>query len=126
MSTREAGLEKTGVCVPLHATVYGIPLTWYTLHMAGPNAALSSTQSPNFTSFRMHSLTTQLEFMSPFSNSYSAKNLFPLFSKMDAVNIQVQSLSRVQLFVPHELQHARPPCPSPAPTVHPNSSPSSQ
>ena len=27
---------------------------------------------------------------------------------------------------PHELQHARAPCPSPAPGVHPNSSPSSQ
>ena len=27
---------------------------------------------------------------------------------------------------PHELQHARPPCPSPTPRVHPDSSPSSQ
>ena len=27
---------------------------------------------------------------------------------------------------PHELQHARPPCPSPTPRVHSNSSPSSQ
>ena len=27
---------------------------------------------------------------------------------------------------PHELQHARPPCPSPAPGVHPNSCPSSE
>ena len=27
---------------------------------------------------------------------------------------------------PHELQHARPPCPSPIPGVHPNSCPSSQ
>ena len=27
---------------------------------------------------------------------------------------------------PHELQHARPPCPSPAPGVHPDSRPSSQ
>ena len=26
---------------------------------------------------------------------------------------------------PHELQHARPPCPSPTPGVHPNSCPSS-
>ena len=28
--------------------------------------------------------------------------------------------------LPHELQHARPPCPSPTPGVHPNSSPSSR
>ena len=33
----------------------------------------------------------------------------------------VQSLSRVWLFKPHELQHARPPCPSPTPGVHSNS-----
>ena len=37
-----------------------------------------------------------------------------------------QSLSRVQLFVTHESQHARPPCPSPTPGVHPDSRPSSQ
>ena len=36
----------------------------------------------------------------------------------------VQLLSRVQLR-PHELQHARPPCPSPAPGVHPDPHPSS-
>ena len=34
----------------------------------------------------------------------------------------VQLLSHVRLFVTHELQHARPPCPSPTPGVHPNSS----
>ena len=39
----------------------------------------------------------------------------------------VQSLSRVRLCVrPHELQHARPPCPSPSPGVHLNSRPSSR
>ena len=35
----------------------------------------------------------------------------------------VQSLSRVQLFATHELQHARPPCPSPTPGVYSNSCP---
>ena len=35
----------------------------------------------------------------------------------------VQSFSRVWLFVTHEPQHTRPPCPSPAPGVHPNSCP---
>ena len=33
----------------------------------------------------------------------------------------VQSLSRVRLFGPHGLQHARPPCPSPTPRVYLNS-----
>ena len=34
--------------------------------------------------------------------------------------LSVQSLSCVQLFALHGLQHARPPCPSPAPRVHTN------
>ena len=39
----------------------------------------------------------------------------------------VQLLSLVRLFLrPHELQHARPPCPSPTPGVEPDSGPSSQ
>ena len=38
----------------------------------------------------------------------------------------VQLLSRVQLFVTHGLQHARPPCPSPIPGACSNSCPSSQ
>ena len=38
----------------------------------------------------------------------------------------VQSLSCVRLFATHESQHARPPCPSPTPRVHPNSCPSSR
>ena len=38
----------------------------------------------------------------------------------------LQSLSRVQLLRPHELQHARPPCLSPTPGVHSDSRPSSQ
>ena len=38
----------------------------------------------------------------------------------------VQSLSRVQLLRPHELQHARPPCPPPTPGVYPNSRPLSR
>ena len=35
----------------------------------------------------------------------------------------IQLLSCVQLFATHELQHARPPCPSPTPRVHPNPCP---
>ena len=35
----------------------------------------------------------------------------------------VQSLSRIWLFATHGLQHARPPCPSPAPGVYSNSCP---
>ena len=38
----------------------------------------------------------------------------------------VQLLSCVRFLQPHELQHARPPCPSPTPGVYPNSCPSSR
>ena len=38
----------------------------------------------------------------------------------------VQSLNRVRLLRSHELQHARPPCPSPIPGIQSNSRPSSQ
>ena len=38
----------------------------------------------------------------------------------------VQSLNCVWLFATPELQHARPPCPSPTPGVYPNSNPLSQ
>ena len=38
----------------------------------------------------------------------------------------VQSLSRVRLFRPHELQHVRPSCPWPTPGVHPNACASSR
>ena len=49
-----------------------------------------------------------------------------LFPKVLTSFSSVQSLSRVRLFVTHESQHARPPCPSPTPGVHSDSSPSSQ
>ena len=38
----------------------------------------------------------------------------------------VQSLSHDDSLRPHEPQHAKPPCPSPAPGVHPNLCPLSQ
>ena len=55
-------------------------------------------------------------------------------SKWRRVILKIISVSSVQFSCsvmsdslrPHELQHARPPCPSPAPGVHSNSCPSSQ
>ena len=41
----------------------------------------------------------------------------------DQFSSVIQSCPTLQ---PHELQHARPPCPSPTPRVHTNSCPSSQ
>ena len=49
------------------------------------------------------------------------------FSSVQSLNptsVQVSSVS--DSLQPHELQHTRPPCPSPTPGVHSNSSPSSR
>ena len=45
---------------------------------------------------------------------------------MYPVPVPIQSLSRVRLFGPHELQHVRPPCPSPTAGVYPNPCPLSR
>ena len=52
------------------------------------------------------------------------KFLERIFSR--SVSQSVQSLSRVWLFRPHELQHTRPPWPSPTAGVYSNSRPSSR
>ena len=41
-------------------------------------------------------------------------------------SVQFGSVAQSNSLWPHELQHARPPCPSPTPRVHSNSCPSSQ
>ena len=51
----------------------------------------------------------------------SWKNLFG-----EHIFSSVQLLSRIQLFVPHALQQARLPCPSPRPGIYPNSCPLSR
>ena len=54
---------------------------------------------------------------------------FQVFSKINSYTTlaiqfrSLQSLSHVRLWRPHEPQHARLPCPSPTPRVHPNPCP---
>ena len=49
------------------------------------------------------------------------------FSQAMFLSVQFSSVAQsCQTLRPHELQHARPPCPSPTPRVHPNSCPLSQ
>ena len=60
------------------------------------------------------------ERQSPFSTTW-----LYLSPNLGSVSQSVQSLSHVWLFAPHELQHARPPCPSQTPGVYSNSCPSS-
>ena len=49
---------------------------------------------------------------------------FPYFLQFSSVQFSRSIVS--DSLRPHELQHARPPCPSPTPGVHPDSRPSSQ
>ena len=55
----------------------------------------------------------------PFILSYTR-----IFLKVELVQFSCSVMS--DSLWPHELQHARPPCPSPTPGVHPNSCPLSQ
>ena len=55
---------------------------------------------------------------------YIFVNLFNLWLSRRSVRFSHSVVS--DSLWPHELQHARPPCPSPAPGVYPNSCPSSQ
>ena len=47
-------------------------------------------------------------------------------NKCDLISVQFRSSVEYNSLRSHELQHARPPCPSPTPGVDPNSRPSSQ
>ena len=54
------------------------------------------------------------------------KDLNRHFSKEDISSVQFSHSVVSDSLRPHGLQHARPPCPSPTPGVHPNSCPLSQ
>ena len=57
----------------------------------------------------------------------SSPSLFPHLWRGDNNNIQFSSVTQLcPTLRPHELQHSRPPCPSPAPGVNSNSCPSSR
>ena len=62
------------------------------------------------------------------------ENICPLWRSHSPITVRNMNISSVPFsrsvvsdsLQPHELQHTRPPCPSPTPGVHPNSCPSSQ
>ena len=59
-----------------------------------------------------------------FSNTFSHSVCWPFVLSVSSVQFSRSVVS--DSLQPHELQHARPPCPSPTPGVHSNSHPSSQ
>ena len=58
--------------------------------------------------------------------SISSRLWFFQWSCMDVSSVQFSHSVVSDSLWPHELQHTRPPCPSPTPGVHPNSCPLSQ
>ena len=63
--------------------------------------------------------------------SQKEKNKFHTLTRMYQFSSYLGSVQFIRSVVsdslqPHESQHARPPCPSPTPGVHPDSRPSSQ
>ena len=76
----------------------------------------------------MAAVTICSDFEAPQKSSLTLFPLFPYLFPMKWWSIRSDQISRSVMsdsLRPHELQHARPPCPSPAPGVHSNSSPSS-
>ena len=78
-------------------------------------------------------LNTPLTPMDRSTNQKMSKETQTLYDTMDQLNLidiyRTVQFSRSVVFHslrPNESQHARPPCPSPAPRVHSDSSPSSQ
>ena len=57
-------------------------------------------------------------------NNEEKTRIYPFSTQFSSVQFSLSVMSNS--LQPHELQHARPPCPSPTPGVHPNSCPSSQ
>ena len=117
--------------IPPSITVFSNELT---LHMRWPkywNFSFSispSNEHPGLISFRMDwldlpavqgTLKSLLQHHSS-KDSYCSKNVSS--NRSDKISRSVLSDS----LQPHESQHARPPCPSPTPGVHPDSRSSSQ
>ena len=71
-------------------------------------------------------MTQRISFLRP---QQCLKSLFlqlQIFLYLWSSSIQFSCLVMADSLEPHELQHARPPCPSPTPGIHPNSCPLSR
>ena len=95
-----------GKAQSMHINICQIFDPWTDNSSLQGNLTGSIVYKVSFTRFRIPSkITRQMEKLKNFMHT------------------SVQSFSRVRLFATHELQHARLPCPSPTPRVHPNPCP---
>ena len=93
---------------------------WTAAYQAPPSMGLDSFCSGHLV-FAPWSSEVAIGFFSLF---VSCCLYFALTAKVNSVQFSHSVMS--DSLQPHELQHARPPCPSPTPRVHPNSCPSSR
>ena len=85
--------------------------------------SVSSLLPPNLESFRvMQAFLSQSQTYG--LNAHYFSKLFNLYAEFSSVQFNHSVMS--DSLRPHESQHARHPCPSPTPGVHPDSHPSSQ
>ena len=90
----------------------------YLLHWQADSLLLA----PTSVSQSVQSLSRVWRFATPWTATRQA-SLSITFSSVQSSSVTQCGSNSLR---PHELQHARPPCPSPTPRVHPNSCPSSR
>ena len=94
-------------------------------HIPGQHGSAKLTHKINHLNYNKKKVHEQLDKTSPFH--FFGSLMVPL----TPITLRFIQFSSVQSVMsdslrPHEPQHAKPPCPSPTPGVHPNSCPSSR
>ena len=103
------------------------PLSWTSFPPTPQSSPLSCYRGPGWAPWITQQLpTSHLFYISPCSLPYATTILFlSLLLVIDNCSVQFSGSVVSDSLQPHELQHARPPCPSSTPRVHSNSCPSS-
>ena len=74
----------------------------------------------------LHSICQQIWKTPQWPQAWKRSVFIPIPKKGNASSVQFSCSVMSNSLWPHELQHTRPPCPSPTPRVHPNPCPSSR
>ena len=97
--------------------------SWYSFYKAAVSDALANTEPSLLGETEVGSCEPVRTIL---SSTYQHMNLPCVQSCLKTSSVPFSRLVVSDSLWPHELQHARPPCPSLTPRVHPNSCPSSR
>ena len=97
--------------------------SWYSFYKAAVSDALANTEPSLLGETEVGSCEPVRTIL---SSTYQHMNLPCVQSCLKTSSVPFSRLVVSDSLWPHELQHARPPCPSPTPRVYPNSCPSCQ